>query len=277
MPKTELFLSDFGLLWTLWQCSMVLAARISALISGTIHPPELIFFFSFKKHKNKKKGSSTWESVHAVSEVREDSGTYVEICSLPEKVERQQQQQQWQWQQQQQQSTSYTKTEHCTKYLAQLQLKFRVWRWKRNSVGGHQLGGSCRLNESKLSSSKCRTNNHHCWLFDDSWQPGLTVKGVVRQEWSFRNFLPATLSAEALVTFSKPCRSFGISTEGKNFMANGSARMAVWLDSHWLGAAGLGYRPVLFLFLISFFLFSHLSTLPLRAFVVLAQVEFSPS
>lgn len=138
-------------------------------------------WFFFFKQKKPKKGSSTWESFHAVSEVREDSGTYVEICSLPEKVERRQQQQQWQqWQQQQQQSTSYTKTKHCTKYLAQLQLKFRVWRWKHNSVGGDQLGGSCRLNESKLSSSKCRTNNHHCWLFDDFWQPGLTVKGIVR-------------------------------------------------------------------------------------------------
>lgn len=206
----------------------------------------------------KKKGSSTWESVHAVSEVREDSGTYVDICSLPEKVERQQQQQQWQWQQQQ--STSYTKTEHCTKYLAQLQLKFRVWRWKRDSVGGHQLGGSCRLNESKLSSSKCRTNNHHCWLFDDSWQPRLTVKGVVRQEWSFLDFLPATLSAEALVTFSKLCRNFhrGKEFHGKWVRKNGSLTWLTLAGScrPWLQTCSLSFLD----FFFSFFTFEYFAT-----------------
>lgn len=54
-------------------------------------------------------------------------------------------------------------------------------------------------------------------------------------------------------------------------MANGFARMTVGLDSHWLGAAGLGERPAIFLLL------DFLSSLPLQAFVALAQVEFSAS
>lgn len=205
MPKTELSLSDFGFLW---QCSMVLASRIFALINSSLRPPTFIYFiylFSTKKKRLinvRERPCSVWGE--------RDSGTYVEICSLPEKVERQQQQQQWrQWQRQQ--STSYTKTKHYQNTSHQPLSKVH-----------------CEETKTQLLRMKLR----HQW----------------RHWCHFLNLAGASEFPQRKIIWWQ--------------------RMTVWLDSPWLGAAIL-----LFLLLFLTF-FSHFSTLPLQAFVVLAEVKF---